>query len=410
MPDTRQPPVPRTACVVGGGPAGAVSAAVLARHGWQVTLLERQLAPRTKCCGECLVPRAAAWLAELGLGNALEQARAGSTREVRMLDARAGNAHPVWTHAFAGQPGVIVPRAAFDAALRDGARRAGAAIYAGRGAKLIQAGGDVGAQVGGRVAGGALIGAPAVVTITALNDSLVAPRDVHFDLVVAADGVGSAIARAAGLAPTTTGSRAGWSFTFEHCTDDHTLAPVGTIELILFGSAYLGLVRRGHVVHMAAIVERGDRWPSAPAEALRMMATRAPQLARFLAHYEASQPLPALEAACGPLPWQPRAVTAGRVALVGDAAGYAEPYTGEGMGWAIEGAMLIGECFRDGWTAAAAAEYQRRWRATVGRAQTHNLRVGMLLRGGRVAAHATRAAVKLAPWAARRASEIVVGA
>jgi flavin-dependent dehydrogenase len=400
MPDTRQPPVPRTACVVGGGPAGAVSAAVLARHGWQVTLLERQPAPRTKCCGECLVPRAAAWLAELGLGDALEQARAGSTREVRMLDARAGNAHPVWTHAFAGQPGVIVPRAAFDAALRDGARRAGAAIHAGRGAKLIHAGGDVGAQVG----------APAVVTITALNDPSVAPRDMHFDLVVAADGVGSAIARAAGLAPTTTGSRAGWSFTFEHCTDDHTLAPAGTIELILFGSAYLGLVRRGHVVHMAAIVERGDRWPSAPAEALRMMATRAPQLARFLAHYEASQPLPALEAACGPLPWQPRAVTAGRVALVGDAAGYAEPYTGEGMGWAIEGAMLLGECFRDGWTTAAAAEYQRRWRATVGRAQTHNLRVGMLLRGGRVAAHATRAAVKLAPWAARRASEIVVGA
>jgi flavin-dependent dehydrogenase len=337
-----------------------------------------------------------------------------------MLDARAGNAHPVWTHAFAGQPGVIVPRAAFDAALRDGARRAGAAIHAGRGAKLIHAGGDGGAQVGGRVAGGALatsasadgarIGAPAVVTITTLNDPSVAPRDVHFDLVVAADGVGSAIARAAGLAPTTTGSRAGWSFTFEHCTDDHTLAPAGTIELILFGSAYLGLVRRGHVVHMAAIVERGDRWPSAPAEALRMMATRAPQLARFLAHYEASQPLPALEAACGPLPWQPRAVTTGRVALVGDAAGYAEPYTGEGMGWAIEGAMLLGECFRDGWTAAAAAEYQRRWRATVGRAQTHNLRVGMLLRGGRVAAHATRAAVKLAPWAARRASEIVVGA
>ncbi|MEI6475461.1 MAG: hypothetical protein WCO75_08710, partial [Planctomycetota bacterium] len=109
-------------------------------------------------------------------------------------------------------------------------------------------------------------------------------------------------------------------------------------------------------------------------------------------------------------PWKPRAVTAGRVALVGDAAGYAEPYTGEGMGWAIESAMLLGACFRDGWSAAAAEEYQRRWRATVGRAQAHTLRVGMLLRGGRVAAHATRAAVKLAPWAARRASEMVVGA
>ena len=362
--------------------------------------MERQPLPRTKCCGECLVPRAAAWLAELGLGEALEQARAGSTREVRMLDARAGNAHPVWTHPFGGQPGVIVPRAAFDAALRHGAHREGAVIHAGRGVKLIRAGGDQGAQVG----------APAVVTITTLNDPSVAPRDLHFDLVVAADGVGSAIARAAGLAPTTVGSRAGWSFTFERCTDDHTLAPEGTIELILFGSAYVGLVRRGDAVHMAAIVERGDRWPTAPAEALRMMATRAPQLARFLAHYEASQPMPALEAACGPLPWKPRAVTAGRVALVGDAAGYAEPYTGEGMGWAIEGAMLLGECFRDGWTAAAAAEYQRQWRATVGRAQAHTLRVGMLLRGGRVAAHATRAAVKMAPWAARRASEMVVGA
>ena len=306
MPDPRPTPVPRTACVVGGGPAGAVSAAVLARHGWQVTLVERQPLPRTKCCGECLVPRAAAWLAELGLGEALEQARAGSTREVRMLDARAGNAHPVWTHPFGGQPGVIVPRAAFDAALRDGAHRAGAVIHAGRGVKLVRAGGDEGAQVG----------APAVVTITTLNDPSVAPRDLEFDLVVAADGVGSAIARAAGLAPTTVGSRAGWSFTFERCTDDHTLAPEGTIELILFGSAYVGLVRRGDAVHMAAIVERGDRWPTAPAEALRMMATRAPQLARFLAHYEASQPMPALEAAglrsLFPIVITPRDVAPGR--------------------------------------------------------------------------------------------------
>ena len=395
------PPAVRTACVVGGGPAGAVSALLLAESGWQVTLLERHSKPRAKCCGECLVPRAVTWLQDIGLGDALKSAQAGTTRAVRMLDARAAGAEAVWTHQFKGQPGAIVPRMAFDAALRARAQSAGVTIRTGEGARLVSMGGH---------------GSPATLVTTAATGATTAtsppanPRELHFDLVVAADGVGSAIARGAGLAPAATGSRAGWSFTFTGCTDDHTLAPDGTIDLILFGSAYLGLVRRGDAVHMAAIVERGDQWPSTPADALRMMAERAPPLAQFLARYQATQPMPALEAACGPLPWKPRAVTAGRVVLVGDAAGYAEPYTGEGMGWAIEGAMLLGTCFRDGWSAAAAADYQERWRATIGRAQAHTLRVGLLLRGGRLAAHATRAAVNLAPWAARRASEMVVGA
>ncbi|HWV57134.1 MAG TPA: FAD-dependent oxidoreductase, partial [Longimicrobiales bacterium] len=53
--------------VVGGGPAGAASAAFLARNGIRVLLLDRKHFPRSKPCGDCLSPPAALILKELGV-------------------------------------------------------------------------------------------------------------------------------------------------------------------------------------------------------------------------------------------------------------------------------------------------------------------------------------------------------
>ncbi len=55
--------------IVGGGPAGAVSAAVAAQRGLQVLVLEREQFPREKVCGDCLNPACRPLLERLGLGQ-----------------------------------------------------------------------------------------------------------------------------------------------------------------------------------------------------------------------------------------------------------------------------------------------------------------------------------------------------
>lgn len=53
--------------VVGAGPAGSTTATYLARHGLQVTLLEKSHFPREKVCGDGLTPRATRALIRLGI-------------------------------------------------------------------------------------------------------------------------------------------------------------------------------------------------------------------------------------------------------------------------------------------------------------------------------------------------------
>jgi flavin-dependent dehydrogenase len=75
------------------------------------------------------------------------------------------------------------------------------------------------------------------------------------------------------------------------------------------------------------------------------------------------------------MPWQPRRCTIahGQTALVGDAAGYVEPFTGEGMSWAIQCADVLAGVLADvapgTWAGALARRYIRAWKHQVGRRQ-----------------------------------------
>ena len=62
--------------------------------------------------------------------------------------------------------------------------------------------------------------------------------------------------------------------------------------------------------------------------------------------------------AAGPLRQRVRSRTSGRVMLVGDAAGYVDALTGEGMGIAFGGAELLVNCV----LADAPGDYDRQWR------------------------------------------------
>jgi menaquinone-9 beta-reductase len=148
------------AVVVGAGPAGSIAALVLARSGARVALADKASFPRDKACGDLVGPRGVQVLAELGVhvpdaGQGADLLAVGPSGRASRLPAFPGR-------TYAGH-GVVVPRLAFDHALREAAVAAGATPVRARiaavdadGAGTVRA---VIASDGRRLAAGVVIGA-----------------------------------------------------------------------------------------------------------------------------------------------------------------------------------------------------------------------------------------------------------
>jgi 2-polyprenyl-6-methoxyphenol hydroxylase-like FAD-dependent oxidoreductase len=92
--------------------------------------------------------------------------------------------------------------------------------------------------------------------------------------------------------------------------------------------------------------------------------------------------------------------SARRVFLVGDATGYVEPFTGEGMSWALAGGHEVcqyAELAISQWSDSLAMQWHQRWRRHVRRHQATCRGLAWLLRRPRMAA-ATLQAATCAPW------------
>jgi 2-polyprenyl-6-methoxyphenol hydroxylase-like FAD-dependent oxidoreductase len=95
------------ALVVGAGVAGSACAIMLARSGWNVALVERQVFPRAKVCGECLGASSFALLDALGVGAAVRAVAGPELCEVVVMRGAksiraplpATGAEPVWSRA-----------------------------------------------------------------------------------------------------------------------------------------------------------------------------------------------------------------------------------------------------------------------------------------------------------------------
>lgn len=334
----------RDAVIVGGGPAGALAATLLARQGWGVLLADARSPGSPKTCGHCLNPRGAAVVRAAGLGDVLSSTAAGRLRTLRIHRPRRRPMEALLDHAGAGW---LTPRRDFDDSLLLCARNAGVEIRRPASARLESAT-ETGATVLVRTEEGA--------------------ERIIASLVVGADGLNSAVARSAGLArQRKPGRQYGFSLTVGHSCARASEESV--VDMFVLNDGYLGLVRqRDGLAHAAGLVDRRASRDARPRAFLRRAAAQFPALEELRDACDAAS-----LTAAGPMPCRPRAVAAGPIALVGDAAGYQEPFTGEGMTWALESAALLGRAAATvspgRWTDAAADRYARHWRREIGARQ-----------------------------------------
>ena len=293
--------------IAGGGPAGSACALALARAGLAVTVVERAAFPRRKVCGEYLNAGAVAALDRLGvLPDVL--ADAYPLRGVRLMPAHATTVELPFEH-----PSLACERATLDAHLLRRAALAGATVIHGRVGRVL--------RERGRVAG-----------VTVWNDDG-SRFDVRARWTVGADGCGSVVARGAGL---TRGSWGRPRFAIGgHYEGFGTFD--GFIEMYVGGGAYFALNPLGERCVNVMVVVGKQQLASWSRFVDRGIAGKAAELARGRRTFDAAQLL-GTRAAVGPLVHDVRAPVADGCVLVGDAAGFLNPFTGQGVFLALSSA------------------------------------------------------------------------
>ena len=310
--------------VVGAGPAGAATAILLAEQGLRVVALDRARFPRPRICGEYLSPEAPRLLDRLGVLKAVDAAatplvgmRITAPDGTRLTGAYrpVGAYRPYREHALA------IPREALDALLVARARALGVDV---REETRVT---DVAVE-GARVTG-----------VEAVDRDRRA-LSLRAPLVVAADGRASVVAGRLGLRRPHRLRRMALVTYVEGLDDGGGLGEIfvdppdySILNPVAPGRANLSLVVP--LAHAAPWSARLEAFFAARARQL-------PHLARRLAGATRVAPVQAL----GPLAYTVAPPRHGGVLLVGDAAGFYDPFTGEGIFTALRSAELAAETAR----------------------------------------------------------------
>jgi len=294
----------RDVAVVGGGPAGLAAAALAARQGLSVMLLEREPLPHDKACGEGVMRPGVAVLDRLGVLERLTGSDAGAIRGVRYVQEDGS----ILEAPLPGLGGLGIRRTALSSALLEVARAAGV-------------------EVRDRTA---------LRSHRRTPEAMVLETDVgalSARVLVAADGLHSALRRAEGLdVPAPHRRRFGLRQHF-------AIAPwTDRVEVYLSPGAEAYVTPCGPSrVGVAFLWSDGQR---AGTPGVAAFLAGFPLLARRLAGAEAdSEPRGA-----GPFLQRARRRVAPRIALLGDAAGYVDAITGEGMSVALVCAEALAGC------------------------------------------------------------------
>ena len=305
--------------IVGGGLAGAALAARLAQTGRAVVLLDRSLVWRWRACGVFASPAAVAALRRVGLDDTTLAAVARPIPAMRVETPGGVVFRLTYGNEAGGEPAVGFDRSRLDPALTELARADGADVRPGIVVTAVE-------PVAGRLT---------------CRDADGRIRQIQATIVVGADGSRSIVGRAAGVArPVRMARRIGLAF---HVEDPAPVA-IRDARMRIVRDGYVGIAPvAGGRVNVGIVL--GPSWREA------LVRDGAEAVARSV-----------LAAAAGtapddPVPWGaarrcdaiagavPLGVRVTRRAgpgwlLVGDAAGFLDPFTGEGIHRALVSAEL----------------------------------------------------------------------
>ena len=381
------------AIVVGAGPAGAAAAWRLAAAGVRTLLVDRHDLPRGKVCGCCLSSRALRELRDLSA--AALPAAALPLAAVRLAHRGRHSRIPL-------PGGRVVSRECLDTHLVRQAIVAGCQWLPGLHVSAID-------EPSGE-APVAILGRPA-----AAGSDVLAIRGAF---VLVATGLADHVRIAGPDAPggrrfVTAGSRIGVGGVLPATAAE---LPEGELVMAVGREGYCGIVRLedGRLDVAAALDRNAVARATDPADAVaRLLATADGGLARLMPAGDAVRAT--TFRATPPLTHRAQLVAgaAGRILRIGDAAGYVEPFTGEGMGWALASARVAAQAIVNADGMRVPADAARRYTEGHDRefAPLHarcRLVAGGLRRPILVAAAVTGS--RMMPWAARRLVPALLGA
>ena len=328
--------------IIGAGPAGGLAALDCAKKGLRVMLVEQRSFPRWKVCGCCFNNQAQAILSSRGENNLIEEC-GGQTLDSLRLGLRGREA------TLALPNGFVLSRERFDQALIE------AAIKAGASARF-----QITAQVEGA--------SPGYRSVRLKDHRNGNTSHVTARVVLVAAGLSQHCLpkNEAGQSMVRKQSRHGAGCVVDDDTDHY---PSGAIHMAIGDQGYVGLVRREDgLLNLAGAFDRdalsqGQGTMDAAHKILKQAGFPVPQALKGGQRWQ-------LTAA---LSRNPNVVAGERFLVMGDAAGYVEPFTGEGMAWALTAGAAAAPFVLEGmerWT----TDLEKRWKTTlqvhIGRRQT----------------------------------------
>lgn len=366
------------AVVIGAGPSGSAIASLLAEEKYRVLLLDKAEFPRAKVCGCCLSNRAIHLLDDLNRTNVLNKLQAPVVKGF-LLSAGQKQLHLPLVN------GRVLSRAALDSSLVFEALNAGAHFADGICAQVLE---SCASSISIKLETHKPM-SPATEQASLRQPGRLAQpqqRIIRSRLAIVADGLGGNSLSAEEW-PTTVSpdSRVGLATILR---TDNSFYEEGVIYMAYGRPGYVGavLLEDGTLNIAAALRRDFIRETGGPAAAAESILKSGGFFVPPNLTESSWKGTPALTR-------RRKRVAAARVFVLGDAASYVEPFTGEGIAWAFASALAITPLAKraiEKWEDSLIEEWTGTYRSKVCRQQDATKVISWLLRHPHLAANAMR--------------------